>query len=203
MFGLGGVVYDSVEDARGNTYTTSADEYPPTRLVIPENPFNADVLSAKTVIDFGCGTGRNLPWVMENTAAHYVGIEPNPSMRDYFWEVQDHKYKDRVSVISDFSEYTFDAADVIISTFVLMHLGYRAPHGVMNITDITQELIKLGKEGTVWVMFEHEREERWQDRWFYENNVSPDVYIKSYRGWPELLHRGLDHNLIIWKQTYT
>lgn len=46
--------------ARGFTYTMRDDGFPPTDLSC-DNPFTDDVLAAESILDFGCGVGRNLP----------------------------------------------------------------------------------------------------------------------------------------------
>ena len=53
--------------ARGYTYTMRDKSFPPTRLAFDDNPFSDDILAAKNILDFGCGVGRNLPWVSETT----------------------------------------------------------------------------------------------------------------------------------------
>ena len=188
------------EMARGYTYTTSDDRFPPTDLAM-DNPFAADVLAAKNVFELGCGVGRNVPWIAENTEAMYYGLDPNEVMRESFWKVTDPKYADRVSVLDSFDAIPEDMVfDVVVSTYVMQHLGYRAPQGAMDVTDLTQEIMKHTHEGTIWYLLEHEREESWLDRWFTENDIDPDVFTINYGGQPDLLHRGQDNHLVIWRQ---
>ena len=191
--------------ARGYTYTTRDDQFPSTRLVNDDNPFNDDVLRAKNILDFGCGVGRNLPWIYEHTVATYYGIDPNPVMRDNFWVITDEKYKDRAELMPDFSELVPGGPgglvfDVVVITFVFQHLGYRSPDGAMNITDITQKIMQYTRKGTIWFLLEHEGEEEWLDRWFTENEIEPDVLELNYAGLSEMTHRGNTANLIIWEQ---
>jgi SAM-dependent methyltransferase len=187
--------------ARGFTYTMRGDQFPPTRLANDDNPFNEDILKAKTILDFGCGVGRNLPWIYDCTPATYYGIDPNPVMLDNFWVITDERYKDRTVLASDFSELPDGIVfDVVVSVFVFQHLGYRAPDGAMDITDITQKIMQYTKTGTIWFLLEHELEESWLDRWFTENEIEPDVFKLNYRGLPEMTHRGWDAHLVIWKQ---
>ena len=75
-FGYGGVDYTNMADARGNTYTTSDNRHPTTNFACQDNPYTEQLYSAKYILDFGCGVGRNLSWIMENTNAHYVGLDP-------------------------------------------------------------------------------------------------------------------------------
>lgn len=186
--------------ARGFTYTTRDDDFPPTRLIWPDNPFNEAVKNAEVILDVGCGVGRNLPFIYDNTNANYIGLDPNPVMLEHFWTVTDRKYQtDRVVLVQDINTIA-DSIDVVVSTFVFQHLGFRAPNGVMNVTDITQKIMEHTHPGSVWILYEHEREEGWISRWMTENGVTPDVYVRDYTGWPELLHRGSDAHLIIWKQ---
>lgn len=187
--------------ARGYTYNTNDNQFPSTRLDMVENPFVNEVKAAKNILEIGCGVGRNLPWIYENTDAIYWGVDPNPVMLDSFWKITDKKYDDRTILMTDLCDIPIATTfDVVLSVFVFQHLGYRAPEGVMNVTDITQEIMKNTRSGTVWIVYEHEGEELWQARWFSENRIQPDVYIRNYRGLPELLDRGDGSHLIIWRQ---
>ena len=192
----------SVTDvARGYTYTTRDDDFFSTPLVIPHNPFNAEVLAAKNILEIGCGVGRNLPWVYENTQAHYWGVDPNPVMLREFWNVTDTKYADRATIVADFSELPRDlVVDVVEVVFVFQHLGYRNPQEGMNVTEITREAMKFTRPGTIWWILEHEREERWMGRWFEDIGIEPDAFEFNYQGIPEMTHRGSDSHLVIWKQ---
>ena len=189
--------------ARGYTYTTRDDGFPPTNLAMPENPFVVEVLGAQNILDVGCGVGRNLPWIMEHTHARYHGLDPNPVMLENFWKVTDPKYKDprRVELYDDIDLLPPGLQmDVVVVTFVFQHLGFRAPPDVMNVTDITRRIRDHTRRGTVWILLEHELEELWIRRWTTENNIKPDVFIPYYKGLPELLHRGDQSHLIIWKE---
>lgn len=189
--------------ARGYTYTTRDDGFPSTNLACDDNPFANDVLLADAILDFGCGVGRNLPWIHENTHAHYYGVDPNPVMLDNFWKVTDPKYDDGTVWLGDSFENIPENTgfDVVVSTFVMQHLAYEfTPEGVMNLTDITQEIMKYTREGTIWFLLEHEMERPWLDRWFDENDIEPDVFIMNYGGQPDLVHRGQYSHLVIWRQ---
>ena len=87
-FGVASKDYNAADLAKGDTYTRLDGSFPPTNLACKENPFSDQLKDAKYILDFGCGVGRNLPWIMENTNAIYVGLDPNTSMIQYFWEVQ-------------------------------------------------------------------------------------------------------------------
>lgn len=190
------------EMARGYTYTTRDDGFPPTNLGCAVNPFINDILNAMNILDFGCGVGRNLPWIAENTGAMYYGLDPNPVMRESFWKVTDRKYEKRATLMASFEEIPEGMVfDVVVSTMVMQHLGYRAPAGAMNVTDMTQKIMEHTREGTIWFVLEHEREEHWMARWLDENNINPDVFELNYVGLPELTHRGSDSHLVIWKET--
>lgn len=188
--------------ARGFTYTTRDDRFPSTDLTI-DNPFADDIISAKNILDFGCGVGRNLPWIYENTNATYYGLDPNPVMLDNFWNVTDEKYADRVVLLKSFDDIPDGVwFDVIVSTFVLQHLGYsKTPEGAMDLTDMTQEIFKHSQIGTVWYLLEHEREGKWVMRWLTENDLYPTVSIENYEGQPDLLDRGKDLQLVILQET--
>jgi hypothetical protein len=74
----------------------------------------------------------------------------------------------------------------------------------MNITDITQAILKKTKPGTIFFHIEHDSEEEWIGRWKEESNIELDVYIRTYKGLPELADRDHTapnggHHLMIWK----
>lgn len=185
--------------ARGYTYTTRNDRFPSTPLAFMGNPYNNEIYDAKNILDIGCGVGRNLSWIMENTHTHYYGLEPNHIMVESFWKISDTKYKDRVTIIENIYDIPTDLVfDVVVSTFVFQHLGYRSTPDVMNVTDITQQIMKNTVEGTVWFLYEHEDEESWIDRWMEENNVKPDIFERKSSKFPDLLHRGQNAHLLVW-----
>lgn len=199
-FGVASKNYDNAKDARGDTYTTSDDKFPPTILIPPQNPY--EVTNAQYILDFGCGVGRNLPWVMENTDAHYVGLDPNTNMTDYFWDVQDEKYKDRVTLINDFSELPDVKFDWIVATYVFQHLGYRY-NTTPNLTDIYNILSSYTHEDSHWFLIEHDSEEDWINRFCLETGVKFKVYERGYNWQEELTHRDSTapnggHHLLIW-----
>lgn len=197
------VKVDVTAVARGYTYTTKDDGFPPTPLAFEGNPFNDEIRAAKNILDFGCGVGRNLPWIYENTDAIYYGLDPNPVMLENFWKVTDQKYTKMAFLLKSFEDIPKDMVfDVVVSTFVMQHLGYRAPEGVMDVSDITQEIMKHTRKGTIWFLHEHETEEPgWLDRWFTENDITPDFFELNWSGAPELTHRGNYAHLVLWRQT--
>lgn len=187
--------------ARGYTYTTRDDEFPPTPLTFEGNPFNDEILAAKNILDFGCGVGRNLPWIAENTDAIYYGLDPNPVMLEQFWHVTDQKYGNMAFLLKSFEDVPKDVVfDVVVSTYVFQHIGYRTPDDVMNSTDLTQEIMKHTRKGTIWFLLEHEQEESWLDRWFTENKIKPDFFELNWSKMPELTHRGIDAHLVMFKE---
>jgi SAM-dependent methyltransferase len=204
-FGVAGKDYSDAESAKGDTYTRSDGSFPSTDLACKENPYKDELKTSKYILDLGCGVGRNIPWLMENTTAIYVGLDPNTTMTDYIWDINDTKYKNRVIICNSFDEIPSDIVfDYVISTFVLQHLGYRYNDPSMNITDITQAILKKSKLGTIFFHIEHDSEENWIERWIKENNIKLDVYIRTYKGLPELADRDHTapnggHHLIIWK----
>lgn len=211
-YGVAKKDYGSAHDAKGDTYTCRDGSFVSTNLACDENPFKQELIKSKYILDFGCGVGRNLSWIMQNTSANYVGIDPNTYMTKYFWEVQKERdeYSDewmsRTTVCNTFEEIPSNVKfDYVVSTFVLQHLGYRLTgDSIMNITDITQTIFKNLNDGAVWFAIEHDGEEPgWLDRWRSENNIEFDVYIRGYKGIPELTHRDNvhrdGHHLIIFK----
>ena len=198
-FGIAGRDYPDMKMARGYTYTAKDGSFPSTNLACDENPYVDVVENAKYILDFGCGVGRNLPWIMENTEAHYYGLDPNEDMHKYFWEVQRsegnpvEEWQSRVTLVRSFDEIIDGIEfDCVVSTFVLQHLGYRFDMpGRMNLTDIGNEILTRLREGGILWALEHDSEERWIERWLKETGIKLDVYIRTYKGLEELTHR--DH----------
>ena len=218
-YGVAGIDIDNPELAMSYTYTKSNGAFPSTNLACEDNPYKPQLTTSKYILDFGCGVGRNLPWIMNNTSAVYVGIDPNTSMTRHFWEVQEtmwpekleeynvKSWKERSIIVNDFSEIpkgiTFD---YVVSTFVMQHLGYRfSTDSQLNLTGITKKIMSKTKQDTVWFLIEHDSEEDWIPLWLDENGIQLDVYIRGYKGLPELTDR--DHcapnggnHLMIFKQ---
>lgn len=213
-FGYGGVDYTELHIARGNTYTTRDDKFPSTNMACAENPFTEQLKSAKYILDFGCGVGRNLQWIMENTDAKYIGLDPNKDMTKFYWDVQrmdrgevEH-WKERATVVNEFSEIDESIKfDYVIVTFVLQHLGYRHHvEGGYNLTEITKNILSRMNDGAVFFAIEHDSEEPWIERWLDECRINLDVYIRSYKGLPELTHRDNTapnggHHLLIFRKS--
>lgn len=212
-YGIASKNYEDAVSARGDTYTKSDDSFPPTNLACSENPYIKELTTAKYILDFGCGVGRNLPWIMENTTAQYIGLDPNTTMTKYFWEVQEQEghdtttWKNRVTLYNEFSEIPSEIKfDYVISTFVMQHLGYRFINfGYFNLTDITQVIKSRMNTGGVFFALEHDSEENWIPRWLSESNTVLNVYIRSYKGLPELTDRDHTapnggHHLMIFKK---
>ena len=113
-YGVGGKYYEDAETAKGDTYTCLDGSFPSTNLGCDENPYKEELTTAKYILDFGCGVGRNLPWIMENTNATYVGLDPNTTMTEFFWDVQEeqghniNEWKNRVQIYSEFDEIPKD-----------------------------------------------------------------------------------------------
>jgi SAM-dependent methyltransferase len=211
-YGVAGKDYENAELAKGDTYTRLDGSFPPTNLACKDNPYINELNTSKYILDFGCGVGRNLPWIMENTNAIYVGLDPNTTMTGHFWEVQSKQgynieaWKDRVIICNSFDEIPSNVKfDYIVSTFVLQHLGYRySTPGTMNLTNITQNIFKHINNKVVWFAIEHDSEENWIPKWVNENGIKLDVYIRSYMGLPELNDRDNTapnggHHLMIFK----
>jgi len=214
-FGYAGMDYDNLEVARGNTYTTRSNEYPSTNMACNENPFKDQLKTAKYILDFGCGVGRNLQWIMENTTANYVGLDPNTNMTQFYWDVQykdrgpiADEWKSRVTLVNEFSEIDSNIKfDYVIATFVLQHLGYRyVVPGGLNLTEITKSIFSYMNDNAVFFAIEHDSEETWIDKWLQECHINLDVYIRGYTGLPELTHRdgtapNGGHHLMIFRKT--
>ena len=199
-FGVAAGAHKDAQTAKDYTYTTSHGGFPSTILTPPHNPF--PVKDSKYILDLGCGVGRNLPWIMENTNAHYVGLDPNTSMTKYFWDLQKEKYKDRVTLINSFNDLPDVKFDWVVSTFVLQHLGYRYNISP-NITEIYNKVSEYTHEDSHWFLIEHDSEEQWINRFKQETGVEFRVYQRSYTWQENLTHRDNTapnggHHLIIW-----
>lgn len=211
-YGVAAKDFESAQEAHSHTYMKPDGSAPSTPLIFDINPFNEQVKNAKVILDLGCGTGRNLQWIMENTNALYIGIDPNDSMRQFFWDIQDKKWSQvgRVLLFKDFKDYrdmlihdyNLDgvdlSADVVVCTFVFQHIGFRPPAGQMNVADITQEARSVSKPNAVWIMYEHDWEEPWMNQWMMECDIFPTVFERDYEGIPELVGRR-PHHLLIWQ----
>jgi cyclopropane fatty-acyl-phospholipid synthase-like methyltransferase len=206
-FGMAAGNYSSLGEAAINTYQDAEGKMPPTPLAFPDNPFSAECLAAKNIFEIGSGVGRNIPWVMEHTQADYWSVEPNETMRKYVWDFNDRKYYDRVMLYPNFIPIPPITFDVVLSTFVFQHIGYMPSDEIDNVTDITNHIRKFTHKGTIWILIEHDSEDKtWINRWFKEQNITPDVYIRGFKGIPEITARDScapngGHHLIIWKET--
>lgn len=197
-YGVASGEFETANDAASHTYMKNDGSLPSTELIFPTNPFNDSVQKAKSVLDLGCGIGRNLEWIMLNTDAHYYGLDPNKSMLLHFWNIQDSKWADRVTLVSSFDQLPDIKLDIVVCTFVFQHIGYRTSDEQMNVTDITLEALKHCHDETVWIMYEHDWEEKWLERWFDDVKCVPVVYDRDSTAIPNLFDRGA-HHLIIWK----
>jgi len=204
-FGVASPLHLTPAIARSYTYEADREsdpnkKFPGTPFINDDNPFNEKVRNAKNILEIGCGVGRNVPYLMENTAAKYTGLDPNKvGMLDHFWDIVPTKYQDRVTITDTFDDLKGEKFDLIICTFVLQHIGYRPDSETMNIDDITQKVMEHTSQGTVWFLLEHNFEEDWQTKWMAANGIVPDVFIQPWTRFPELRHR-TEHNLIIWEE---
>ena len=211
-YGVADKNYVNAQEAKGDTYTRLDGSFPPTNLACSENPFKTELQTAKFLLDLGCGVGRNLPWIMENTSAVYIGLDPNTTMTEYFWQVQEERgyskqaWEDRVFIYNEFEQIpNIVKFDYVVSTFVLQHLGYRyeVPGG-LNITGITKNVREKCNAGAVWFALEHDSEEDWIPTWTAECGITFETYLRCYKGLPEGTDRDHTapsggHHLMIFK----
>lgn len=201
-----GVSYKQFTDpveARGFTYTTKDDRCPSTPIIFDDNPYNENIKNARYVLDVGCGIGRNLQGVMENTNAVYYGFDPNPDMMKFFWNWQDTKYKDRVILVGSLDDIPSEMKfDLVLITFVFQHIGYMPLGSVMNVADIGKEVSRFTQPETVWEMYEHDGENDWIQRWFDDMKIDAKniTYKRNYTEFSELIDRGSNHHLILFKE---
>jgi cyclopropane fatty-acyl-phospholipid synthase-like methyltransferase len=209
-YGVASKLYDTPDAAAGDTYTDKDGSLVVAPFAFPANPYSQEVLNASNIFEIGTGVGRNIRWIMENTKANYFGVEPNPNMYKYIWNFVDSKYKDRCYISQTFDSIINSVKyDVVISTFVFQHIGYMPDEhepNTENVSDITNHIRKNTKLGTIWILYEHDSEDLWIDRWFNEQHIKPDVYIRGFKEVPQLTLRDScapngGHHLIIWKET--
>lgn len=204
-YGVAGLDFKDIEKAKAYTYDTRDKTFPPTPLIIKENPFNQEIKNAKNILEIGCGVGRNFPWISENLPnAEYHGVDPNESMLSFFLELNRDCSK-KPNLHKDFctipNEIQFD---IVLCTFVFQHISYRPQPPQMNIDDITTEAMKRAHKDTIFFFIEHDKEEPgWIDKWFINNKIIPDVYIRDWTtpgrsSVKEMNDRGT-HDLIIFK----
>jgi SAM-dependent methyltransferase len=187
-------------DAARASYVTDRGDFPPTPLDMPENPLASEIPTAQYILDLGCGVGRNLPWIMERTGATYIGVDPNPSMLQFFWAVQDPQFLNRVQLYPDLESVPKDIVfDVVLSTFTLQHIGFRVGGDTMNVVDIIKSIKPLTNVFTVWIALEHEVDEPgWIAQWAEECGIMFVAFERNYQQYPDLTHRGVPH-LMIWQ----
>jgi len=198
-YGCAGNDYNNLESAKGDTYTKKDGSFPPTNLACKENPYIKELYNSKYILELGCGVGRNISWIMDNTSAIYVGLDPNNTMTQYIWDVQKaqgydiEKWKNRVIICNSFEDIPNNIKfDYVFSTFVMQHLGYRHnKDDIMNLDEITQNIRSFCHDNTVWFSIEHDSEEDWIPVWKRNNEINFNVYIRGYKGLPELTDR--DH----------
>jgi len=188
----------TLEDAKFYTYLTDKGEHIPTPIINDDNPFNNEIINSNNILEIGCGVGRNVQYLLDNTNSNYIGVDPNREMTRWFWDVVDKS--DRVKLFNDLNLDT--EIDVVLSILTFEHIGYRTPNNIMDIRDITFEIMEYTHPGTIWVLVEHEVEEPgWIDRWCGDFNINPDVRIKNWSRFPELNHRpNSNYDFIVWKQ---
>lgn len=206
-YGVASIEFDNIDMAKAYTYDDAHGTFPPTPLIFKENPFNQEISKARLILEVGCGVGRNLPWILNNTNAKYFGIEPNPSMVNFFHQQNKNLDSDRFEIYYDYDQLPNLKFDVVIFTFVLQHITYRPTEDSMNIDDLIQKCFQYAHSDTVFLLIEHEAEEEgWMSKWFENNKIIPDLYIRDWTlkgkcSVPELTDRGC-HDLIIFKKNF-
>lgn len=201
----GSMRFDTAAAAAYWTYQTRDGRLVPTPLDFPgidrRDEVRETVERASAVMEIGCGIGRNMPWIMDHSAAHFYGVEPNADMFRFFWDVQDRKHAPRVTLSPELFPETVKA-DVVLTVMALQHLAVKPPAGAMDHVEITREVIRRNcRPGTLWVHFESECDGDWLNDWTRACGITPLVYWRNYDGIPELNHRLSTHHLIVWRVT--
>lgn len=204
-YGVASLDFPNLEMAKAYTYDDSQKTFPPTPLNFIENPFRDEVMQAQNILEVGCGVGRNLPWIIEHTKAKFYGVDPNPSMINYFKELYKDKPSDRYEIHSSFESLPKIKFDVVLFTFVLQHISYRPGNESMHVDHIIQNCFDFSGGNTVFIVIEHDQEEvGWIEKWIKNNKIVPDVFIRDWTrkgkcSVASLTDRG-SHDLIIFKQ---
>lgn len=203
-FGVASKNYDNHFDAATDTYGTKSGIWPPTPICIPENPFLEECKHARNVLEIGCGVGRNLHSVMTETNANYYGIDPNENMTRWFWEHGDNsKWRDRAVIGNSFDVLPKDLrVDLVLSIFVLQHIGFRPDSSTMDVYDIGMKIKEYTVDGCIWYMLEHNHEERdWLQVWLTMMEFVPVIKIpvESVPSLHEMTSRGT-HDFIVIKE---
>jgi len=203
-FGVASGLVDSY-DAKNLTYTNKNHELVTTPLIFKSNPYSDKIKDLNNIFEIGCGVGRNIDWILKNTSATFISVEPNPSMISALYELfPEYINNSRVKIYSDFSQLDKEIKfDMVLSTFVLQHIGYMPPDDIYNVEDIVREISDYCKEETIWLMIEHDSEDKWIERLLNNCNIKPDVFIRGFKEIEELTHRDYTtndgHHLIIFK----
>lgn len=206
-YGVASKPYPDLHSAASDTYTLSDGTLWSTRLTFDGNPFNERILKAQNVFEIGCGVGRNVPWIMQQTKANYFAVEPNDHMREHFFrqeaaigKVFQSDWLPRCRVFKNFDDLDRNCTarfDLVLCTFVFQHIGYRPQPPVMNVGDITRMIRRNTTHGTIWFVYEHQIEEPgWLFRWLSETNFSWFFLDNKFSKIPDLLHRGY-HTLVL------
>jgi SAM-dependent methyltransferase len=185
--------FERYEDVRVHGYIGNTFAYTP--LIVDQSPFNDRVKNAKNVLDLGCGYGRNAQYIMENTEANYVGLDPNLDMLKFFWDFNDKQYENRIELTNDIfdKKVTTKKFDIVISTFVLQHICYHPHNDVMNVDDITQNILPYTSKNTLWFLIEHDTEQTgWLDKWLVNNKFKTELRLPT-----SVVYKFIDHEFLI------
>lgn len=191
--------FTSVEDVRRAIF--NIEKLQSSSIMIPQNPFNEKIQKAKHILEIGCGFGRNIPGIMENTSANYYSIDPNEKITSYLWDYVDSKYKSRVYIANSFDEkITSTKFDVVFDTYTLHHLNKIPNADTMDLDDITQKVLESCHKDTIWVMIETENEKpNWISEWAKKHNFTLSVFIRDYLDYPEVNETVKNINFVAFK----
>ena len=105
----------TLDDAKFYTYLTDEGEHIPTPIINDDNPFNDEIINSNNILEIGCGVGRNVQYLLDNTNSNYIGVDPNREMTKWFWDVVDKN--SRVKLLNNLIK--IKQIDVVLSILTL------------------------------------------------------------------------------------
>jgi hypothetical protein len=140
-------------------------------LIFRENPFSDALNLTGNVLELGPRLGVNKEWVTQNTKLRYYGYEPR---NEFHAKIRTEKEGLIVGSLKDIP--TDIKFDVIFARNFLDCLI--SASGVAALDEVTQDLVRLSKNGCLWIFLESEMPgNEWIDDWTSRFGIYPDVYM--------------------------
>ena len=160
-----------------------------------------DKTEPESVLEVGCGFGRNLPFVAENVPSikRLVGVEFSKTMlerSEYYFNAFEKKYSQIELVNANAKELPFkdDEFDTVYSHVCLTHIP------PMDISKVTSEISRVAKKWIIHIerfnfLYEHPNNHRW-------SHCLPPFYLD--KGWDlwenDIIHIAHCTNAIVFKK---